>query len=134
MSYETVINYTKEIETILVDMGAEGKGLHTKVGSVEDLLNERTVKSIRFIASIRNQLLHDNNFNLTPELLSDFENACEVVISELTYEEIEEVEEDSYNNSSSPDSLDLLEKFGIALGVGLGALGAALLYSFIKEK
>ena len=72
MSYEIVISSTKRIETILTEMGAKGKGLHEKLSNVEHLLEVNTIKSIRFLASIRNKLLHDDNFELTAELLNSF--------------------------------------------------------------
>ena len=83
MSYKKVIKKTKKIETLLGEMGATGQGLHQKVSSIEHTIDEKTVKSIRFIASIRNKLLHEDGFEITPSLLDDFENACENVIDDL---------------------------------------------------
>lgn len=82
--YKTVLECAKEIETILVDMGAEGKGLHAKASSIKSLLDESTVKSIRFIATIRNKFIHNSKFDLTDDLLESFETESEKVISSLT--------------------------------------------------
>jgi len=152
--YETVINYTKEIETILVEMGAEGKGLHAKVNSLKDNLDEATIKSIRFIASIRNKLLHDSNFTLTDDLLESFESESEKIISNLTLdfkensskkdnesfndsfedmgEEFNYEDDFKYNdnksNSSNWDNFSTGEK----IGIGAVALGAAAIWSWFN--
>ena len=84
MSYEIVISTTKKIETMLIEIGADGKGLHTKVSSIEHIFEERIVKSIRFLASIRNKLLHDDNFVLNKELLLSFKNSSDDVMKYLS--------------------------------------------------
>ena len=86
MNYELIINSTKEIETILVNLGATGKGLHEKVSSIEREINKTVVKAIRFIATIRNNVLHDDNFKLTKEIISEFEDSHEVVLRMLNIE------------------------------------------------
>jgi hypothetical protein len=35
MNYDNIIDRTKEIETILTNIGATGKGLHEKISSIE---------------------------------------------------------------------------------------------------
>ncbi len=143
MSYKKVIKKTKKIETILVKMGAEGKGLHEKVSSVEHLIEVDTVKSIRFVASIRNKLLHEDNFEMTPELLSDFEYACENIIDSLkqytdnsTHQNYNSESssdsssnwDDSSSNSSSWDNFSTGEK----IGIGAVALGAFAVWSWFN--
>jgi hypothetical protein len=155
--YEIIINYAKEIETILVEMGAEGKGLHSKVSSIKNELDESTIKSIRFIASIRNKLLHDSNFELTEDLLESFEDESEKVISDLTLdfdnyssnhnnstvnvfddlgetidatEDFEyEEEKKSSRSSSSWDNFSTGEK----IGIGAVALGVTALFSLFSD-
>lgn len=62
---EIVIRASKRIEGILErDFGAEGRGLHEKLGSVEDGLPERLAARIRRIASIRNKVVHDDEYEL----------------------------------------------------------------------
>jgi len=153
--YETVIDYTKEIETILVEMGAEGKGLHAKVSSIKNHLDEATIKSIRFIASIRNKLLHDSDFDLTDDLLESFESESEKVISSLTldfqensskrnnesfndpfddmgeeinYEDDFKYENNHKSNSSGWDDFSTGEK----IGIGAAALGVAAIWSWFN--
>ncbi len=81
--YKKIIDRAKRIESSLVQMGAEGRGLHEKVTSIESRLSSDLVKKIRFIASIRNQLLHDQNFDLSGDLESDFLLACDEADEDL---------------------------------------------------
>lgn len=79
---ESVINYSKRIETLLVSkFQADGRGLHAKLTSIEEQLPENLVKRIRWIATIRNNLVHDENFAL--ESLEDFEKSCNAALEEL---------------------------------------------------
>ncbi len=57
---ETVIRFSREIEALLESrLGADGRGLHQKLNAVEGDLPERIVKRARFIASVRNAVLHE---------------------------------------------------------------------------
>jgi hypothetical protein len=77
-----VIEYNKKIEKALVNnYGAQGKGLHSKLTSVEDKLAPDLVKKIRFIASVRNKLVHDANYKDLPK---DFIRTNKEVLKELT--------------------------------------------------
>ncbi len=76
-----VIEYSKKIEKILEKkFGAQGKGLHSKLSSVEDKLDPILVKKIRYIASIRNKLVHEENFKDLPK---NFIKTNKEVIKEL---------------------------------------------------
>lgn len=83
MSYEIVVKNTKKIETILNNMGAKGSGLYEKSLSIENKLDKKTLNSIRFIATIRNKLLHEDGFELSDKTLKDFLNQCSNVNSIL---------------------------------------------------
>jgi len=136
MSYKKVIKKTKKIETILVKMGAEGKGLHEKVSSIEHLIEENTVKSIRFVASIRNKLLHEDDFEMTSELLSDFENACENIINTLE-QDTDNSTQQNYNSESSSSSSSNSSGWddfstGEKVGIGAVALGALAVWSWFN--
>ncbi len=76
-----VIKYTRQIEGILEDMGAKGKGLHGKLSSVEKKLPKALVKKLRFIAAIRNKSMHTHDFQI--EDFPDFEQTCKSAIDEL---------------------------------------------------
>jgi len=83
MSYESVIKKSKRIEAQLQAIGAEGRGLHQKATSVEAKLNKSTLKAIRYIATIRNKLLHEDGFELSKKELKNFEYTAEKIILEL---------------------------------------------------
>ncbi len=78
---ELTIQYTKKIESMLEHLGAEGKGIHTKLGSIKDKLEEPLVKKIRWIGNMRNGLMHQDGFEIYNFI--DFEKACKEVIRYL---------------------------------------------------
>ena len=60
--YEFAIKRCKYLEGVLEnDFGANGRGLHEKISSVQDKLPQDLVKKLRFVATVRHQLVHDNN-------------------------------------------------------------------------
>lgn len=78
-----VIKYNKRIEELLTKKyQASGKGLHSKLTSVESKLAPELVKQIRFIATIRNKLVHEADYNNLPK---DFIKTNKAVIKELSY-------------------------------------------------
>lgn len=79
MSIDEVIKRTKAIETLLVKLGGTGRGLYAKMDAIKDQLDERKQRRIRFIATVRNKLVHDANVELTPDLFRDFCSACDDV-------------------------------------------------------
>ena len=122
MSYEKIIDTTKKIESILVKEGAEGRGLHEKVSSIEAKLNNDLIKKLRFIATIRNKLLHDVNVKLTEDILEKFNDASKEAVSELTnlFKEEESIPE----SEGVLDSLPTWVKV-----VGVAVIGAFALFS-----
>jgi len=80
MSYDLVLEKTKKIESILNKMGAEGKGLHEKSQSIENKLDTNILKSIKFIATVRNKLLHEEDFILQNQTKIDFIKKSDEVI------------------------------------------------------
>jgi hypothetical protein len=59
---DLVITTTRRIESLLEKyFGAIGKGLHEKLSSVETSVLPELVKRIRFIASLRNKMLHEEH-------------------------------------------------------------------------
>lgn len=60
---DLAVKASKQIESTLVRVyGAKGKGLHEKVSSVEKKLPASLVKRIRYVATIRNKILHDDDY------------------------------------------------------------------------
>ncbi len=61
---ELAIKRTKKLEELLeVNYGAAGRGLHEKVTSVEAQLAPETVKTLRYVATLRNKLVHDSHYD-----------------------------------------------------------------------
>jgi hypothetical protein len=65
---ELVIHSAKELEFLLeTSFGAHGKGLHEKITSVQSRLPQSLVKRMRFLATIRNRLVHERGFTSIPD-------------------------------------------------------------------
>ena len=80
---ELVINRTKAFESLLeTGLGAVGKGLHEKVTSVQARLPEPLVRKLRFIATLRNKLVHDTDYQKLDDRPA-FERVCQEAESEL---------------------------------------------------
>ena len=85
-SIETAVLGSRKIETLLRDhFKAEGKGLHERLTSVERRIPLHILKQARYVASIRNRVVHEceeiddiNSFNQTIEsVLSGLYEAIE---------------------------------------------------------
>lgn len=80
---ELAVTRTKQLESLLEQaLGATGKGLHEKVSSVESRLSQPLVKKLRFIATIRNKIVHESNYE-TIDDRSGFTRACDEAETEL---------------------------------------------------
>lgn len=66
--FELCIKSSKELEHLLdTEFGATGKGLHEKITSVEHELTPELVRNMRYLATIRNKLVHEHDFNAIPD-------------------------------------------------------------------
>ncbi|KAF0686703.1 Aste57867_21545 [Aphanomyces stellatus] len=78
--YELVIKCSKELEYILeVEFGGTGKGLHEKISSVDRKISPQLAKQMRFLATIRNKLIHERGFDRIPDrerFIQQFEDAA----------------------------------------------------------
>ncbi|BDY05724.1 hypothetical protein [Ferrimonas sp. YFM] len=64
-SIEIAVTQSKRIEAALTEQfGAEGRGLHEKVSSVEHQLPKLLIRQIRWIATLRNKAVHEPDFSL----------------------------------------------------------------------
>ncbi|NHF65984.1 hypothetical protein [Xanthomonas hortorum] len=137
MSMSVVVNQAKQVEGRLQALGAIGRGLHEKANSVEQILGSKLTKRIRFLASVRNQVVHNPEVELTPELLSSFLSAAEDALGELdrlltTRSESSEGQQSDNRVGESPlgprmvavwDSTSTGGKIGLVIGaVALSAL------------
>lgn len=66
--FELAIRSSKDLENVLdTQFGARGKGLHEKISSVERSLPQHLVRNMRYLATIRNKLVHEHGFNRIPQ-------------------------------------------------------------------
>lgn len=56
---ERLLAVTRELESALRARGAHGRGLHSLVSSLEPTLPVELVKQLRWIATVRNEMLHE---------------------------------------------------------------------------
>ena len=59
--------------------GAEGRGLHELIGSVESQLDPADVRDLRFVAAVRNAVVHENEDELTEQKRDRIEQIVERV-------------------------------------------------------
>jgi hypothetical protein len=134
MSYEIVIERTKALEMELGKLGATGRGLHEKLTSIEASIPTQIAKKIRFVASVRNKVMHSD---VKPEgdTLTAFTNVCGEVdgyFQELRVAK-EKAEADAIraanashsasrdNSSSKKSDKDSLWKTGLAAAAAVAA-------------
>jgi len=80
---ELVIHSAKELEYLLeTTFGATGRGLHEKISAVEAQLPPALVKRMRFLATIRNRLVHERGFKAIPDR-DGFVSAFDASVTEL---------------------------------------------------
>jgi len=73
---ELAITRTKVLEALLeTGLGAAGRGLHEKVTSVQDRLPPALVKQLRFVATLRNKLVHEAAYQRLDDR-PGYERAC----------------------------------------------------------
>lgn len=144
MSYENVVKKAKKIESILSDMGAEGKGLNEKLDSIKHLFDEKMIKAIRFIATIRNKLLHEVDFEMDYKLEEGFDKTYNFIIDNINQYKSDYKEKDSSDYSSSGSSNhtnnsdDLLKLWDDLsgwqkVGAGVLAVGAAAIFAWFNN-
>jgi hypothetical protein len=80
---ELAISRVKALESLLEHaLGATGKGLHEKVSSVQHKLPPPLVKKIRFVATVRNKIVHEADYTAMDDR-AGFERACAEAEAEL---------------------------------------------------
>ncbi len=78
---DIVVTQSKTLEALLEQkFGATGRGLHEKLSSIEYQLEAGLVKNIRWIATMRNKVVHEN-FQLTNQ--NDFLKSCQRALEGL---------------------------------------------------
>lgn len=80
---EKVVTRTRRLEKLLrVQYHASGKGLHELVTSTEERLPHDVIKKLRYVATIRNKIVHEDGFVL--ENRKAFLKVCDECEKELT--------------------------------------------------
>ncbi|WP_100754029.1 DUF4145 domain-containing protein [Vibrio salilacus] len=80
---ENVVTRTRKIEALLrAQYHADGKGLHQLITSCEERLPHDVISKLRYIATIRNKVVHEHDFKL--DGYNDFMSVCDECEKELT--------------------------------------------------
>src|SRR5436190_18071636 len=80
---ELAVTRTKALEALLEQaFGATGKGLHEKVSSVEAKLSPALVKKLRFVATVRNKIVHESDYKQLDDR-AGFVRACDEAEAEI---------------------------------------------------
>lgn len=80
---ELAVTRTKALEALLEQgLGATGKGLHEKVSSVEARLPQPLVRKLRFVATVRNKIVHESGYTRIDDR-PGFVRACDEAEAEL---------------------------------------------------
>lgn len=80
---EKVVIRTRRIEKLLrTQYHADGKGLHQLITSCEERLPHDVIGKLRYIATIRNKVVHEDGYKLDSR--KDFLSTCDECEKELT--------------------------------------------------
>lgn len=105
---ELAVRYSKQLESLLEQkFAATGRGLHEKVSSVEDLLSEDLVRKLRWIATMRNKVVHEDDFEI--ENLASFRDSCEQALALLKNHPVPVPAQVVEISNLDEDSLDFVE-------------------------
>jgi hypothetical protein len=81
--YAPVLSQAKQLEQLLRSgFAAEGRGLHELVTSVQGQLPEALIRKLRFIATVRNRLVHESAGDQIDDL-DEFLRTCAAAEAEL---------------------------------------------------
>ncbi|QUJ67356.1 DUF4145 domain-containing protein [Photobacterium sp. GJ3] len=79
---ELVVSRSRRLEYLLKrHYHAEGKGLHQLITSCEERLPHEIIPSLRYVATMRNKVVHEEGFELN---VQGFRKACRDCEKELT--------------------------------------------------
>jgi hypothetical protein len=80
---EDVVIRTRRIEKLLrTQYHADGKGLHQLITSCEERLPHDVIKKLRYVATIRNKIVHEEDYELDDR--ESYFSACDDCEKELT--------------------------------------------------
>jgi hypothetical protein len=79
---ELAVTRAKGLESLLEQAGASGRGLHEKVTSVQARLGPALVRKLRFVATVRNKIVHEASYQRIDDR-PGFVRACDEAEAEL---------------------------------------------------
>lgn len=125
-----ILDYTTQIEALLTKLGATGRGMHEKLDSIESKIEFSMVKKIRWIATLRNKAVHEENFNTD---INNFIEGANDVIDYLQALLIKQQAKNTNSKSGSDSNKSWKDKSSwekaATIGVGVAAIAAALFIS-----
>ena len=125
-----ILDYTTQIESLLTKLGATGRGMHEKLDSIESKIELSMVKKIRWIATLRNKAVHEENFNTD---INNFIEGANDVIDYLQALLIKQQAKNTNSTSGSDSNKSWKDKSSwekaATIGVGVAAIAAALFIS-----
>lgn len=106
--FELAIRSSKELEHVLeTEFSATGKGLHEKITSAANNVNTlspKLVRDMRYLATIRNKLVHERGFDAIPDrpqFIQRFESSSAELKTMIQYMRQKKIKP---KGGSSPDS------------------------------
>lgn len=141
----TILDYSTQIESLLVELGAIGRGMHEKLDSIESIISPSMVRKIRWLATIRNKAVHEANF--CTDLDNFVENANNAInflqnlLTEQKQQQEQKQEQKESNNTNSQSRKNnnknwkdksAWEKAGDVAKVGL-VVGSAIATIFFSQ-
>lgn len=111
--FELVITASRELESLLEShWQAEGKGLHEKLTSVEHIIPSDIAKRIRYLATIRNKVVHESDYVLedTQKFQQEF-NAVKDALTSISGKKPNTVLKEpiaTYTSNTMDEALDAL--------------------------
>lgn len=75
-----ILDISTEVESLFLQLGASGRGLHEQLSSIEGMISPPMAKKIRWIASVRNKAVHERVVEVD---LEDFSKAGAQVVAYL---------------------------------------------------
>mmetsp|Transcript_32252 Transcript_32252/g.67240 ORF Transcript_32252/g.67240 Transcript_32252/m.67240 type:complete len:136 (+) Transcript_32252:100-507(+) len=108
--YELVIKASKELEYILEsEFQSSGRGLHEKITAAQQQhlqQHPQVIKDMRFLATIRNKLIHERGFDVIPNrkaFITTFQKSA-TVLTEIVMEQKRAKAGDAVGGSLMSDS------------------------------
>jgi hypothetical protein len=124
------VDITRKLETSLNRMGATGKGLHEKVTSIETRLPDALQRKLRYVASVRNNLSH-NDVVLPAAEFDSFTRGAQDALREL--QAIADAPPQVAQRMAAPRSYGAQNRRGFPLGMLL-VVAAAIVFLFTQYR